>query len=91
MVAGVQFRLGMAPGAQHGSGCCSLGRWCVAQSQESLRFAAAFLAIIGVLRRERRAVALTALGVAALVVVWQYIAIGIVAIFVLLLLLNLAV
>jgi drug/metabolite transporter (DMT)-like permease len=57
----------------------------------SAGIAAAVLAIIGVLRRERRAVALTALGVAGLVLVWQYLALGIVVVFVLLLLFNLAV
>jgi hypothetical protein len=43
-----------------------------------LGLAAAMLALIGVVRRENRILALSALGVAGLGLVWQYVGIGIV-------------
>ena len=41
--------------------------------------AAAVLALIGVVRHERRALAFAALGVAAVALVWQYVLLGVVA------------
>ena len=44
----------------------------------SVALAASALALIGVVRRERRSLALAALGVSAVAILWQYVVIGIV-------------